>query len=234
MLDDFESHRPLAGNDRRIVIAIDVRECFFFRDLMRVCFCLSKIFSVKNDRRAKFLAIIYFDQRSKLRHHHRRRNAEQFTLVGKRLRVIAGGCGDHATFLLIRRQLGQSVARTALLETSGALQVVELAENFHARDLAQRDGVTARGVVNRTSDPFARRFDILERDHRVSIYRASKSGNAFVFKPTVSKKSVIRRLLYELLDLVGGSPQPLVAHLLESGKLTLDDLKALEKKERKK
>src|SRR5882724_6392917 len=103
---------------------------------MRVCFCLSKIFSAKNDRRPKFLAIIYFNQWSKLRHHYRRRNAEQFPLVGKRLSVIAGGCRDHATFLLIRRQLGQSIARTALLETSSALQVVELAENFHGRDLA--------------------------------------------------------------------------------------------------
>jgi hypothetical protein len=42
---------------------------------------------VKNDRRAKFLAIIYFNQWSKLRHHYRRRNAG--TLVGKRLSVIA-------------------------------------------------------------------------------------------------------------------------------------------------
>ena len=63
---------------------------------------------------------------------------------------------------------------------------------------------------------------------RLEAKGVGKSGNAFVFAPTVSKKSVIRRLLGELLDLVGGSPQPLVAHMLESGKLTIEDLRAIE------
>src|SRR5438105_9331092 len=179
LLDDFESHRPLAGNDRRIVIPIDVVESFFFRDLVRARPGFSEIFSVKNDGRAKFLTITYFNQRREPRHHHCSRNAEQFALVGKRLSVIARGRGDHATLLLIRRQLGQSVTSAAFLETSGSLQIVEFAENFHARDLTERDGRRTGRIVNRTSDPFARRFDILERDHRVSIYRASKSGNVF-------------------------------------------------------
>ncbi len=39
-------------------------------------------------------------------------------------------------------------------------------------------------------------------------------------------------MIDELLDLFGGSAQPLVAHLLDTGKLTLEDLKALEKKKR--
>lgn len=69
---------------------------------------------------------------------------------------------------------------------------------------------------------------VLRLEQKGAVKRSGKSGNAFVFAPTVSKKSVVRRLMDELISLVGGSPQPLVAQLLESGKLTLDDLKALE------
>ena len=82
---------------------------------------------------------------------------------------------------------------------------------------------------------------VLRLEAKGAVKRKGKSGNAFVFAPAVTKKSQIRRLLDELIDLVGGSPQPLVAQLLESGKLTLDDLRALEsttpknkKKERRK
>jgi BlaI family transcriptional regulator, penicillinase repressor len=69
---------------------------------------------------------------------------------------------------------------------------------------------------------------VLRLEQKGAVKRVGKSGNAIVFAPTVSKKSVVRRMVDELLTLVGGSPQPLVAHLLESGKLTLDDLKAIE------
>ncbi|HKS24737.1 MAG TPA: hypothetical protein VJZ76_18210 [Thermoanaerobaculia bacterium] len=47
-----------------------------------------------------------------------------------------------------------------------------------------------------------------------------------------TRKSVYRRLIDEMLDLVGGS-QPLLAHLVDSGKLSVADLKAIEKKARK-
>ena len=59
--------------------------------------------------------------------------------------------------------------------------------------------------------------------------RTRKVGNALMFEPLITRKSVYRRLIDELLDLFDGSAQPVVAHLLESGKLTLEDLKALEK-----
>lgn len=64
-------------------------------------------------------------------------------------------------------------------------------------------------------------------EQKGAVRRTRKSGNAFFFEPAVTRKSVYRRLVEELLDLVGGS-QPLVAHLVETGKLSLDDLKAIE------
>ena len=66
-------------------------------------------------------------------------------------------------------------------------------------------------------------------EQKGAVRRTRKIGNALMFAPAITRKSAYRRLIDELLDLFGGSAQPLVAHLLESGKLTLEDLKALEK-----
>jgi predicted transcriptional regulator len=65
-------------------------------------------------------------------------------------------------------------------------------------------------------------------EQKGAVRRTRKTGNAFFFEPAISRTSVYRRLVDELLDLIGGS-QPLIAHLVESGKLSLDDLKAIEK-----
>ncbi|HEX3577970.1 MAG TPA: BlaI/MecI/CopY family transcriptional regulator [Thermoanaerobaculia bacterium] len=65
-------------------------------------------------------------------------------------------------------------------------------------------------------------------EQKGAVRRTRKAGNAFFFEPVITRKSVYRRLVEELLDLIGGS-QPLVAHLVETGKLSIDDLKAVEK-----
>ena len=71
---------------------------------------------------------------------------------------------------------------------------------------------------------------ILQRlEQKGAVRRSRKVGNALMFEPLITKKSVYRRLIDDFLELFGGSAQPVVAHLLESGKLTLEDLKTLEK-----
>jgi BlaI family transcriptional regulator, penicillinase repressor len=45
----------------------------------------------------------------------------------------------------------------------------------------------------------------------------------------LTRKAVHRRLISELLNLFGGSPAPVMSHLIETGKLTLADVKDLEK-----
>ena len=70
---------------------------------------------------------------------------------------------------------------------------------------------------------------ILQRlEAKGAVRRSRKIGNALMFEPVITRKSVYRRLIDEFLDMFGGSAQPVVAHLLESGKLTLEDLRALE------
>lgn len=65
-------------------------------------------------------------------------------------------------------------------------------------------------------------------EQKGAVRRSRKIGNALMFEPAITKKSAYRRLLDDFLELFGGSAQPVVAQLLESGKLTLEDLKALE------
>ena len=55
-----------------------------------------------------------------------------------------------------------------------------------------------------------------------------KVGNAHVFEPVVTRKAAHHRLITELLDFFGGSARPLMAHLAETGKLSLEDIREME------
>jgi len=66
-----------------------------------------------------------------------------------------------------------------------------------------------------------------------AVRRVKKVGNFHIFEPTVSRNAAQRKLIDDLLALFGGRTQPVVAHLIESGKLTLEDVKEAEKLLRK-
>jgi BlaI family penicillinase repressor len=65
------------------------------------------------------------------------------------------------------------------------------------------------------------------------LRRVRKVGNFHIFAAAISRNSAQRRLVDDLLALFGGRTQPVMAHLIESGKLTLDDVKDAEKALRK-
>lgn len=65
-------------------------------------------------------------------------------------------------------------------------------------------------------------------EEKGAVRRTRKIGNAHLYEPVITRKKTYQRLIDELLDLFGGSTEPLVAHLVESGKLTLEDLKHAE------
>ena len=66
-----------------------------------------------------------------------------------------------------------------------------------------------------------------------AVRRIKKVGNFHIFAAAVSRRAAQRRLIDELLALFGGRSQPVMAHLIESGKLTLADVKEAEKTLRK-
>jgi len=61
-----------------------------------------------------------------------------------------------------------------------------------------------------------------------AVRRVKKVGNFHIFEAAVSRNAAQRRLIDDLLALLGGRTQPVVAHLIESGKLTLQDVKEAE------
>ena len=69
--------------------------------------------------------------------------------------------------------------------------------------------------------------------YRLEVKKAlrgiKKISTALIFEAAVSREAAERRLIDELLSLFGGRSRPIVAHLIESGSLTLDDIREAEK-----
>jgi BlaI family penicillinase repressor len=65
------------------------------------------------------------------------------------------------------------------------------------------------------------------------VSRVRKVGNFHIFAAAMSRNAAQRRLIDDLLALFGGRTQPVMAHLIESGKLTLEDIKEAEEALRK-
>jgi BlaI family transcriptional regulator, penicillinase repressor len=62
-----------------------------------------------------------------------------------------------------------------------------------------------------------------------AVRRLKKVGNFHVFEAAVSRDVAQSKLIDDLLSLFGGRTQPVMAHLIESGKLTLADIKEAER-----
>jgi BlaI family penicillinase repressor len=62
-----------------------------------------------------------------------------------------------------------------------------------------------------------------------AVRRVRKISNAHIFEPLVARDVTRHRLLDEILAFFGGRAQPMMAQLAEAGKLTLDDVRELER-----
>jgi len=61
------------------------------------------------------------------------------------------------------------------------------------------------------------------------LHRVKKIATANIFEAAVTREAAQRRLVDELLGLFGGRSRPIMAHLIESGNLTLDDVREAER-----
>ena len=99
------------------------------------------------------------------------------------------------------------------LWSRGELSVREMQEAFPQRDRPAY--TTIQTTVYRMEK---KRF----------LRRTRKISNAHIFAPLVTRESAHRRLIDDLLALLGGQTQPVMAHLVRSGKLTLQDVREAE------
>jgi BlaI family transcriptional regulator, penicillinase repressor len=104
------------------------------------------------------------------------------------------------------------------LWTRGELSIREIQEAFPAK--RQPAYTTVQTTVYRL-------------ETKGHVRRVRKVGNFHIFAAAVSRDAAQRRLIDDLLSLFGGRSQPVMAHLIESGKLTMDDVKEAEKALRK-
>jgi len=104
------------------------------------------------------------------------------------------------------------------LWSSGSASIREIQENFPEAD---RPAYT---TIQTT---------VYRLETKKAVRRIKKVGNFHVFEPAVSRDAAQRKLIDELLALFGGRTQPVMAHLIETGKLTLADVKEAEKTLRK-
>jgi len=100
------------------------------------------------------------------------------------------------------------------LWTHGPISIREVQEAFPERD---RPAYT---TIQTT---------VYRLEGKKAVRRVKKISNAHIFEAVVSRNAAQRRLIDELLGLFGGRTQPVMAHLIESGKLTLDDVQEAEK-----
>jgi BlaI family penicillinase repressor len=100
------------------------------------------------------------------------------------------------------------------LWTRGALSIREIQESFPER---HRPAYT---TVQTT---------VYRLEAKKAVRRAKKISNAHIFEAAVSRKVAQRRLVDDFLGLFGGRTQPVMAHLIESGKLTLEDVQEAER-----
>lgn len=100
------------------------------------------------------------------------------------------------------------------LWTKGPCCVREIQESFPARN---RPAYT-------TVQTMVYRLEV-----KKALRRIKKISTALIFEAVVSRKAAERRLIDDLLGLFGGRSRPIMAHLIESGSLTLEDVRDAEK-----
>src|SRR5271168_3213617 len=104
------------------------------------------------------------------------------------------------------------------LWTRGTASIREIQEAFPERD---RPAYT---TIQTT---------VYRLEGKKALRRIKKVGNFHIFEAAISRDAAQRRLIDDLLALFGGHTQPVMAHLIESGKLSLEDVKDAEKTLRK-
>src|SRR3984885_3511315 len=100
------------------------------------------------------------------------------------------------------------------LWTKGPCSVREIQETFPARNPLTYS--TVQTMVYRL-------------EAKKALRRVKKISNAFIFEAAVSREAAERKLIDDFLGLFGGKSGPIIAHLIESGSFTREDIREAQK-----
>jgi predicted transcriptional regulator len=101
-----------------------------------------------------------------------------------------------------------------VLWANGEQSVREIQENFPAKKRPAY--TTVQTMVQRL-------------ETKKAVRRVKKIATAFIFEAAIPRDVARRRLIDDFLAIFGGETQPIMTHLIEAGKLTLEDVQDAEK-----
>lgn len=101
-----------------------------------------------------------------------------------------------------------------LLWAGGASSIREIQEKFPARKRPAY--TTVQTMVSRL-------------EAKKAVRRAGKASAAFIFEAAIPREAARRRLIDDFLAVFGGETQPVMTHLIEAVKLTLEDVQDAER-----
>ena len=70
---------------------------------------------------------------------------------------------------------------------------------------------------------------VYRMEAKKAVRRVRKISNAHIFEATVTRHAAQGRLIDDLLGFFGGGARPLMCHLIETGRLTLEDVREAER-----
>ncbi|HLW77895.1 MAG TPA: BlaI/MecI/CopY family transcriptional regulator [Bryobacteraceae bacterium] len=100
------------------------------------------------------------------------------------------------------------------LWTKGSCSVREIQETFPAK---KRPAYT-------TVQTMVYRLEV-----KKALRKVKKISTAWIFEAAIAREAAERRLIDDLLSIFGGKSRPIMAHLIEAGSVTLEDIREAEK-----
>jgi BlaI family transcriptional regulator, penicillinase repressor len=100
------------------------------------------------------------------------------------------------------------------LWANGDLSIREIQEKFPAKKRPAY--TTVQTVVHRL-------------ETKKAVRRVKKISTAYIFEAVIPRDAARRRLIDDFLAVFGGETQPIMSHLIEAGKLTLEDVQEAER-----
>jgi BlaI family transcriptional regulator, penicillinase repressor len=112
------------------------------------------------------------------------------------------------------------------------LAAQDLTAGEHARKLSIREILEALPARRRPAYTTIQ-TTVYRMEAKGVVRRVRKVGNFHLFSAAITRDAAQRRMIDELLALFGGRPQPVMVHLVETGKLSMEDVKEAEETLRK-